>query len=229
MTYSTPPFHPQSSPPFDDWDCSNEAFIGCIEMVQNNFQQFSVCANAVMTGTQPGVGNAIDNVVNLSNQKGLISQSLWSDPDTFTQAEYTQPVPSAILKQANKSMEFALVAPDLNVSPIILRLNLGSSYHFVVTPDNVNYIDSYAPQIKKINWSQVVGQWSLTIKSKFMLLGFKTPTDPTVYIQVGNSFVPLTDWQAFLNLGGSEASIVTLTQQQLDSSSVIMSDYFKSK
>lgn len=229
--YPIPPFSPQSSPTTgtDVWDCSNEAFIGCVEMLQNNFQQFSVRANAKMTGTVVGVGNNIENVVNLSNQKGLISYTAWPDLAVFNASQYLAPLPSDVLKMANKSMMFTLVAPDLKVSPIILRLDLGNTFHFVITPDKVNYIDSYAPQIKQINWSQVVGQWSLKINPKYMIFGFKTPTDPTVYIQVGNSLVPLTDWQAFINLGGSQQSVVTISQEQLDDSSLISSDYFKSK
>lgn len=231
MTYPIPPFSPQSSPTTgtDIWDCSNEAFIGCVEMLQNNFQQFSVRANAKMTGTIPGVGNAIEQVVGLTNEKGLISYTAWPDLPVFNASQYLAPISPAILKVANKSMQFSLVAPDLNISPIIMRLKMGNTFHFVITADNVNYIDSYAPQIKPIIWSNVVNKWSLTIKQTNMQFGYKTATDDTVYIQVGNALVPLTDWQAFLNLGGNAGSVVIITQEQLDSMPVITSDYFKSK
>lgn len=231
MKYPIPPFQPQSSPTTgaDGNSCPNEVFIGVIEMMQNNFQQFSVSANAVMTGTNPNAGNSIDTVVNISNQKGLIGYGLWPTPAVFTEKQYYAPIPSAILQQANKSMLCQLVSPDLNISPIILRLKLPTTYHFVITVDKVNYIDSYAPQIKPINWSIVVGQWSLKITTKNMIPGFQVAGNPTVYIQVGTSLVPLTDWQAFLNLGGNQQSVVTVTQDWLNMMPVIASDYFQSK
>lgn len=229
--WPTPPFSPQSSPTTgsDAYDCSNEGFIGCVEMIQGNFQQFSVRANAVMTGTSLKAGNSIQNVVDKTNQNGLISYTTWPDLAVFNERQYYQTPPPEVIKMANHSMRFSLVAPDIRVSPVILRVKYPNTYHFMITPDGKNAIDSYAPQVKPINWSIVVGQWSLKIKINDMVLGYKVDGVDTVYVQVGNAFVPLTDWQAFLNLGGSAESVVTISQDQLNKSSVIASDYFKSK
>jgi hypothetical protein len=109
-----------------------------------------------------------------------------------------------------------------------LRLKFPSTYHFVITRDKINYIDSYEPQLKPINWPEVVNQYSLLIKPKFMTPGFQVSGNPTVYVMVGNSLVPLADMQAFVNIGGSQSSIVAVTQQWLDSMTVVGQDYFAS-
>ena len=233
--YSIPPFQPQSAPPFDAFSCSNEAFIGCVEMVSGNFQEWSVSGLAVQSGTRPGIGNSIDTVTVAANKYGLISYATRPLSPVFNQTQYFAPVTAQQLAFANKTKSFTLVPPDLNISPIILRLLLGYDannkpvYHFVLTRDLVDYIDSYEPQIKPIIWSQVKNQWSLLIKPKYMTYGYQVAGNPTVYVQVGNSLVPLATWQAFINICGSQESIVFLTQQQLDASSVIGNDYFGSK
>ena len=228
-TYQLPPFQPQSSPPFDAWSCADEVFINCIEMVQGNFQEWSVSGTAVLSGTKIGIGTDLGaQVIPMANKYGLISYAARPLQPVFNQAQYFAPLTPEQLATANKSMVFELVAPDLNISPIILRLNEGGVYHFTLTTDMVNMIDSYAPQVKPIPWSQVVGQWSLLIKPKMTIFGYQVPGSATVYVQVGNSLVPLATWQAFVNIGGSASSIVPLTQQQLDASSVIGQDYFGS-
>lgn len=229
--YQLPPFQPQSCPPqgFDADSCPNEATIGAIEMKQGIFQQWSVSGAAVLSGTKPGIGNDLQTVINAYNKSGLISYSARPLDPIFNQASYYAPITSEQLATANKSMQFTLVAPDLNISPVILRLKLPTTYHFVITRDMVNYIDSYQPQVKSIDWSIVVGQWSIKINLKYMLFGYQAPGNSTVYVQVGQCLVPLTDWQTFLNLGGNQQSVVSITQEQLDASTVIASDYFKSK
>lgn len=230
MDYQLPPFQPQSSPPFESNSCSNEAFIGCVEMFQGTFQEWSVSGSAVQSGTNPILGNDINDVVYAANQKGLISYASRPLPAIFNKAEYYAPLTAAQLATANKSMQFALVPPDLTISPILLRLNLGSTFHFVITRDLINYIDSYQPQIKPINWPQVVGQWSLTIKPKYMnAYGFQVPGQTTVYVPMFSFLIPLASWQSFVNIGGSAANIVPVTQQWLDAQSIVGNDYFGSK
>lgn len=228
MNYQIPPFQPQSSPPFDASSCSNEATIGCIEMIRGNFQEFSVSGAAVISGTTPSQGNDIQDVINAYNQYGLISYTTRPLSPVFNQQQYYTPITVAQWASANKTMKFTLVAPDLNISPIILRLKLANTYHFVVTKDKINYIDSYQPQIKPIDWSIVVGQWSLLIQNKTATSGYQVAGNPTVYVEVGDKLVPLRDWQAFLNIGGSQSSISIVTQSWLDSMAVIGNDFFGS-
>lgn len=229
MNYSLPPYQPQSSPPFDSYACTNEAFINCVEMVRGNFQEFSVSGSAVQSGTRPGVGNDLTHVIYIANQQGLISYASRPLPPVFNQSEYLAPLTATQLATANKSMQFTLVSPDLKISPIILHLNLGGVGHLALTIDMVNMIDGYAPQVKPINWAQVLDQHSLLITNKMLTFGYQVAGAPTIYVQVGNSLVPLATWQAFINIGGSTTSIVNITQQQLDASSVIGNDYFTSK
>ena len=59
-------------------------------------------------------------------------------------------------------------------------------------------------------------------------LGFQVSGNPTVYVMVGNSLVPLVDWPAFVNIGGSTNSIVPVTQQWLDQMAVVGKDHFGS-
>ena len=230
MNYQLPPFQPQSSPPFESASCPNEVFINCVEMVQGVFQQWSVTASAVLSHTVPGVGNDIVDVIASANKTGLISYSSRPLPPVFNQSVYYAPLTAEQLATANKSWQFSLVAPDLNVSPIILRLNEGGGiFHFVLTRDMKNEIDSYAPQVKPIIWSQVVAQYSLLIKPNFTTPGFKVANSDTVYVQVMNKFIPVADWNAFVNLGGSEKSIVTVTQDLLNNFDIISSDNFSSQ
>ena len=229
MNYKIPPFQPQSSPPFESWSCSNEAFIGCVETVLGTFQEFSVTGQAVLSGTEVGFGNDLQHNIIAANKYGLISYALRPLPPVFSQAEYFAPITPEQKASANHAWQFSTVPPDLNVSPILLQLHLPNADHMVFTEDGINYIDSYEPQVKPIIWPQVVGQWSLLIKPNFMTPGFQVSGNPTVYVQVGNSLVPLADWQAFVNIGGSTSSIVQVSQAWLDAMAVVGQDHFGSK
>jgi hypothetical protein len=229
MNYLIPPFQPQSSPPFDGWSCTDSAFINCVEMYQGAFQQWSVSGLAVDAGTQVGMGTSLQAVVNAANKR-LISYASRPLQPIFNQSEYFAPITLAQASTANKSMLFTIEPPDLKISPIILELNEGSTTHMVVTRDMVNYIDSYAPQIKPIDWSKVIGQWSIKINPKFMnAYGFQVPGNPTVYVPMFSFLIPLASWQSFVNIGGSQASIVPVTQQWLDAQAIVGNDYFGSK
>lgn len=227
--WQTPPYNPQSSTTgADATNCVSEAVIHVLEMLQGNFQRWSPRALAKLSGTTPQ-GNNIQTVVNAVNRYGLIPYDLWPDLETFTWQDYYATIPQEILQRANKNYQINLIAPDINASPVLLRLEYPDTFHFVAQFNGTQYFDSYLPDIKPINPSMIVGKWSLQLILKSMTFGYSVPGNPTVYIQVGNSLVPLSDWQAFVNLGGSAASVVTISQGQLDESQVIASDYFKSK
>lgn len=61
-----------------------------------------------------------------------------------------------------------------------------------------------------------------------MLMGYKTKDNPTVYVSVGTTLVPVADWNAFVNLGGSEQSVVTLEPQEFAKFNLGSSTLFKS-
>lgn len=232
MIFSPPPYDPQSSTIGDSDSCQTQATLHCIEMLQGNAQRWSPRAIATLAGIKPGVGGSIQQVLDAINEYGLIPYDLWPDlTGAWTDAEYYTPIPKNILAQANKSFVVAYAAANLDKTPLLVEVAVSPQMnHLVAQFDATQVFDSYQPDIKPLTtWqsSAIVGKWGLSLKPKNMTLGFQVAGNPTVYIQAGNSLVPLADWQAFLNLGGSTGSIVPLTQTQLDSLSVVASDLFK--
>lgn len=236
MTLQPPPYDPQSSITNDSDTCQTQATLHALEMILGNSQRFSPRATAVLAGIDPRVGGSIQQVVDSINNYGLIPYDLWPDlADPWTNNQFFAPIPKSILAQANKSYSVSittkLTLPYLvEVNPANTIAHLIAQYtDFGYSPQSLIF-DSYQPAIKPLTtWQQsvIVGKWSLIIKPKTMTLGYQVAGSPTVYIQAGNSFVPVANWQAFLNLGGSQMSIVTITQTQLDSLSVVYGDLFK--
>jgi len=239
MNWIIPPYNPQYSPIADSDSCSNQATLHVIEMLQGNKQRWSPRALAVLSGTKPGYGNSIQANLNAINLYGLIPYDLWPDLDgNWTVTDYFAPIPQSILKQANKSMIVNFAPADLNESPLLVEVQISPTMaHLMAQFNDTEVFDSYPPSVKPLSMWQpqtIVGKWGLSLKPRNMVFGYKvsnptTTGDQTVYIEVANSLIPLADWQAFLNLGGSEQSIVYITQEQLNAYSLIASDYFKSK
>lgn len=235
--WQIPPYDPQYSPIDDSDSCSNQATLHVLEMLQGNKQRWSPRALAVLSGTVPGKGNSVQNNLNAINKYGLIPYDLWPDlTGNWTVAEYYAPIPANILAQANKSYFVRFAAADLTISPLLVEIQVSPTMsHLMAEFNTTDVFDSYPPSVKPLTtWEpkEIVGKWGLSINPKNMTFGFQvsnptTAGDKTVYIQAGNALVPLSDWQAFLNLGGSEASIVQITQQQLNASLVVTSDLFK--
>lgn len=239
MNWIIPPYDPQYSRISDSDSCSNQATLHVLEMLQDNKQRWSPRALAVMSGTKPNIGNSVQNSLNAINLHGLIPYDLWPDLEgDWTLDQYYAPIPKEILAQANKSYFIKFAPADLEKTPLLVEVQVSPTMaHLMAQFNDTEVFDSYPPAVKPLTtWqhSAIVGKWGLTIKPKDMTFGYKvsnptTAGDQTVYIQAGNSLVPLTDWQAFLNLGGSTESVVSVIQEQLNASSVITSDYFKSK
>lgn len=231
--FAPPQYNAQSSTLGDSDSCQTQAVLHCIEMLQNNFQRWSPRAIATLAGIDPNKGGSITQVLNAINEHGLIPYDLWPDlTGNWTDADYYAPIPKEIQAQANKSFVVSYAEADLTKTPLLVEIAFPAIHHLVCQFNATEVFDSYQPAVKPLTtWkpSAIVGKWGLSLKPKNMTLGYQVLGNPTVYIQAGNSLVPLTDWQAFLNLGGSQGSIVTLTQTQLDSLSVVASDLFKSK
>lgn len=49
------------------------------------------------------------------------------------------------------------------------------------------------------------------------LMGYKTVKNPTVYVYVGSTLVPISSWQTFTKLGGNEGSIITISDPEFKS------------
>jgi hypothetical protein len=237
MIFTPPPYNPQSSLISDSDSCQTQATLHVLEMLQGNKQRWSPRALATLSGIKAGEGGTIQQVVNAINKYGVIPYDLWPDlTDNWTAEEYYTPIPQSIINQANKSYQVAVTAPDLTKSPLLVEIQVSPTMaHLMAQFNNAQVFDSYLPSVKPLTmWqpSAIVGKWGLKLTQTKMTFGYKVsdpilPGDQTVYIQAGNSFVPLADWQAFLNLGGSEASIVSITQAQLNAVSVVYNDLFK--
>lgn len=232
MILTPPPYDPQSSVTADSDTCQTQATLHAIEMLQGNKQRWSPRALAVLAGIDPRVGGTIQQVVNAINKYGLIPYDLWPDlTDPWTNNDFFTPVPKEILAQANKSYIVSITAPL--TYPFLVEIKPAATMaHLVAQFNDTEIFDSYLPSVKPLStWqpSAIVGKWGILLKPKYMTFGYKVsnpvkPGDQTVYVQLGNSLAPMTNWQAFLNIGGSENSIVSITQQQLDASSVVFSD-----
>lgn len=237
MQYSPPPYNPQSSLVSDSDSCQTQAVLHDLEMLQGNKQRWSPRALATLAGIDPNGGGSIQQVLNAINKYGLIPYELWPDlGDNFTDAEFYAPIPKAILAQANTAYLVTVIPADLNKSPLLVQIAVSPQMnHLVVQFNDTEFFDSYLPAVKPLSMYQpqaITGKWSLKLSLRNMTFGYKVsnpvkPDDQTVFIQAGNSLVPLADWQAFLNLGGSQASIVSISQAQLDASSVVFNDLFK--
>ncbi len=237
MIFTPPPYNPQSSLSADSDSCQTQATLHTLEMMQGNKQRWSPRALATLAGIDPKSGGSIQQVVNAINKYGLIPYELWPDLDgPWTDTEFYAPIPQDVLAKANKSYLVTVIAADLTKSPLLVQLNLSTEVRHLVAQFNEDeFFDSYQPAVKKLSGyppSAIGGKWSLKLSLRNMTFGFKVSDpvkagDQTVYIQAGNSLVPLADWQAFVNLGGSLDSIVSITQHQLDSSSVVYGDLFK--
>jgi hypothetical protein len=234
MTYENPPYDPQYSPVADSDSCPAQGVDHALEMNQGNKQRWSPRAAAVLGSVKPDVGGTIQGVVDGINTYGLIPYDLWPDlTGDWTAEEYYQPVPASIIAQANKSFAVSIIPADLSKSALIVEVYVSPTMsHLMASTDGITAFDSYPPTLKPLSGFKILGEWGLTIKPKTMLLGYKVsdPTtggDETVYIQVGNSMVPIADWQAFLNLGGSTGSVVSITQAQLNALPVVYADLFK--
>lgn len=79
----------------------------------------------------------------------------------------------------------------------------GPHLHFGLQPIPLQLNNGYAGCIDPLPY---LGQ-SMTI-------GYQKQGDPTVYVLVGNTLVPVADWNAFASLGGVAASVVTITPDQ---------------
>lgn len=229
-----PPYDPQYSPIDDSDSCTGQGGTHCLEMLQGNKQRWSPRASAKLGGVKPKIGGTLQGVVNGWNTYGLIPYDLWPDlTGNWTDDQYYADIPPQILAQANKSYAISIIPADLKKSPLIVETYTSPTMsHLMASSDGINAFDSYPPTLKPLSGFKILGEWGLTIKPKTMLLGYQvsnptTAGDLTVYVQVGNSFVPIADWQAFLNLGGSTASVVQITQQQLNALSVVYGDLFK--
>lgn len=232
MIFTPPPYNAQSSTTSDSDSCQTQATLHALEMLQGNVQRWSPRAIAYLAGIKPGIGGSITQVLNAINQYGLIPYDLWPDlPDNWTNPEYYAPVPSSVLAKANKSYSVSYGPADLSKSPLLVQIQVSPTMaHLVAQFNQTQVFDSYQPSVKPLStWqsSAIAGKWGLIIKPKSMTLGYAVSGNPTVYIQAGNSFVPVSDWNAFLNLGGSTESVVTITQTQLDSLPVVYGDLFK--
>lgn len=241
MIYEPPKYDAQSSITCDSDTCQTQATIHAIEMKQGNKQRWSVRAPAVLAGIDPRVGGTIQQVVNAINHYGLIPYDLWPDlDDPWTNDQFFAPIPKNILAQANKAYSFSITnkleLPYLvEIKPSSALAHLTAQYTDFGYSAKSLVFDSYQPSVKPLTtWVQsaIVGKWSLIIKLKTMLPGYKVidpikSGDETVYVIVGNSLVPIADWQAFLNLGGSDATVVLVTQAWLNGMQVVYGDLFK--
>jgi len=105
-----------------------------------------------------------------------------------------------------------------------------------VKDKNSSYIiiqDSYSPFIKDLAYSKVTHTMKvlvgyLPVEETETMVGYKKTGDPTTYVAVGNTLVPIADWKAFTGLGGSSESVIELSEAQFAKFPVASSVLFKS-
>jgi len=109
--------------------------------------------------------------------------------------------------------------------------------HEIVGVDhkNATYLtinDSYSPFIKDLAYTKVTDVMKVLVnylpfKGESMV-GYKKVGNPTTYVAVGNTLVPIADWKAFTDLGGSSESVIELSDEQFAKFLISSSVLFKS-
>jgi hypothetical protein len=221
----------------------------------NGEPNFSDRALGSMAGTTQA-GNSMGKVAETARTKGLVPESKWTWDRTLpmTAEQYYEPVPQELLDLALEFLSYFELpyewctgtADDFRHAPLYVGLctcdgwntppvqacNQGNATNHAVCQVNASpeIYDSYPPYLK-----QLAGGYPIPYKMKVLvapkgqtMLGFKKTGDATVYVPVGSVLVPVTDWNAFLTLGGSTASVVELAPDQFAKFSLGTGALFKS-
>jgi|SRR5579864_560055 len=162
----------------DAMDCVSEAFTHAIEIAlakRGQVQRFSPRALAKLANTQP-TGNSVGAVLQAVQKYGMIPYEAWPDLQTFTWAEYYADIPQSVIdlgQEFLKKWKVEFTTPNLDNDPVMLEIVSAviitptgpkpSMTHFVVQINDTQYFDSYMPDVKTINPTNVLAQFQLSL------------------------------------------------------------------
>lgn len=155
----------------DMQDCASEAMINCIYMLTGFDASPRALAKLSGTTTQ---GNSVGNIVNAVNKYGLIPYSLWPSPADFDWNSYYEEIPHSVLNQAIEA-KITLVAPSLNVSPLLTELEWGANLpvptrHLIAQLNQTEYFDSeIGSPIKPLNYEGAIIEYQTSLIVKLMI------------------------------------------------------------
>lgn len=241
------------NPIFDTNGCGLFGSINCLDMTlfQMTGQKLNKSHRAacVLAGLQNNVdpngqiwGSYIDADIKSIQQHGVVSQDAWPELTNFNFQQFFAPLSQEAknsglqwLKQWKMSdlipVTEAQVPQMLKTAPVLMQIKFGNgAVHFVVRINQTQYFDSYLPDIKPVgyNGSVILNQWLIVLTPRDMTTGFQQKGSQEVVVPVGDKYVPLSDWGAFVNIGGDVTSIVELDPSEYAKLQIIHADMFKS-
>lgn len=137
--------------------CTSYSTIDSIETQElaltGSQPQYSRRWLAYISKTSPTQGNSLQNVFPAVAKLGLVLESSWPQRSDMTSEEfYTPPTPEELkvlayegqawLEKWQVSYDFFKQLSDLDKAPLIVRLNLTSTFHFVEVLNSQTYYDS---------------------------------------------------------------------------------------
>lgn len=120
-------------------------------------------------------------------------------------------------------------------TPPVNSCNQGDkTNHCVGQIANQVILDSYSPFIKQLS-----NDYAIPYRMQILaverphgvkkMIGYQVEGNQTVYVELAGKLVAVADWQAFVNMGGSSNTIITLNASQFAKYDVIKNVYFKNQ
>jgi len=121
-----------------------------------------------------------------------------------------------------------------NVTPV-KWCGIVDTNHCVCSLDHNVVLDSYPPHKKTLSVDYQIPFKMMVMAierkgSSDMTLGYQLAGKPTVYVNIGtNNLIAVADWEAFLAVGGSSNSVITLSAEQMAKFNIVPHTLFKSE
>ncbi len=199
--------------------CSDYAPIDAIESYElfltGQQQQYSRRWLAYMSGTDPIQGNSEWVILPIIKKYGLVLESSWPQTSNMTSAEfYTPPTPDeqtkllaegeAWLQKWEVLDNYNVPFTDISQGPLIARLNLQTTFHFIEVLNANWYYDSEFHSGKigvTPPFGTVADYYQILIKERdqVMLVFFQVKNNPTLWILDQGQWVGFSDMPTFTN------------------------------
>lgn len=198
---------PQGLPQYlkqETFTCSCHAPIDAIESqilyLTGERVQFSRRWLCYMSHTSPTQGNSEQVVLPTIAKFGLVLESSWPQRADMTEAEfYTPPTPeeakvlayegAAWLEKWEVIPDYYKQLSDLNKAPLIVRVNTGSTFHFMEVLNPTTYYDS------EYNGGQIgpipASQYPVVVEYHQIIIKNKMPTKYKIHNKDGRLGVML--------------------------------------
>lgn len=149
----------------DTMACVTFSALNCIEtqykFLTGEYRNFSDRFTAKMSDTQPE-GNYLWKVADSIRKDGIVDESAWATPSSFTWNSYYSEIPQEVRDQAKKFLEEwdiayewvdtskASLMTHLKHAPIQVVIPGHAVMNFYTTGQIITFFDSYEPFIKEV-------------------------------------------------------------------------------